>query len=225
MNLLPNTSDTVGNWGFQNTLADSSGNGLDMAVSVGSEIYDDCAPGLRGFRLDQGGPSYGGKNCLSARLPPLLQLATEMTLQAIWLPRKTTSNSIFACSQGPNPGSSVYQAYVSGGSVFDWRDLVISSLSTANDMIPVVNIVNYVNVVFPAVAGTPYLFTWRRRRTTGSAYIAELFINGTLMASVVTGASPPTGTERLLLGNFYQGQAAGCSGVIASVRVMASARP
>lgn len=216
MNMLPNTAATVGNWTFQNTLADSSGNGLDFALDTGSIIYETLSPGLVGLRLDDGGPGFGGQNGVIAPLTPLLQMGGEMTLQMLWDPRKTSEQRpIFECSVG---GASIYQAYFSAGRTFCWRDLVLSGVSPANDMSPATDILPYVTAVAPSKPGVPFLFTWRRRHGAGSTYIVEMFVGPTLMCSITTAFSTPTGLERLYIGRGV------CSGVVASLRVDTTAR-
>lgn len=229
MNVLPTTTNTIGNWPLQDSLVDTSGHGLTLAVEYGSEVYEAIGT-LRGFRLDQGAPIFSAQNSLLAPDTSLLRIGGNYTISCLWLPRKTVGGQfLFDCRTGASADLRSDPALYSGGcmdaaAAFCRYDQVIDGFSgPALALQPSTTIHAYV------LAGLPIFVTYRRSQSSASTNLVELFINGVLIASgsSTAGVMTAAGTERFVIGGLHVSIFAGatCCGVLASFRLENYAQP
>jgi hypothetical protein len=125
VNVLPNiTGHTVANWTFQNTLADSSGNGLTLVTlddvnfpnqPGGVEQYTTLAGSFRGFL-------FNGSTRMWAPSTSTLRFTGDFTMQWIGKQVSTTQQSWICCANaaagrsggfGPDRIGSMYTIYYS----------------------------------------------------------------------------------------------------------------
>lgn len=75
---LHTTQDSpVGLWQFNDTLADTSGNGYTLAVATGTERYTDIYPGVRGVQFD------GATRLFYNTTGSLLQMTGDLTIMML----------------------------------------------------------------------------------------------------------------------------------------------
>lgn len=235
MNVLPLTTDTIGRYTFLDTLADSSGNGNNLTVAYGSEIYETVTGGfgtLRGFRLDDGGPAFGPENGLVTGVAPALQIGGDLTVQYIWVPRKTTLQWQINMYSGTDPDiradPKLYAFAIGAAGDFVYFDQFHEGFVVDFAFQPQTFVASYVTSVYPVNMGTAYLFTYRRTMTGAATSVVDMFINDQLIASIASHGNTPTGSEKLRVGSLtdipgFSGPKS--SGVIGSLRFLNSSRP
>lgn len=206
MNVLPNVAlHTVANWSFQDTLADSSGNGLDLSVLIGSEVYTDFGGGLRGFQFDDGLGTSFPLNDLIAPNSALFRMGGALTIEFLIIPRNTTVQTYLQCET--SGGSILYAYYLDTGSRQAYADQHVNT-----SMGP-----PYTSIGNP-LAPNFYAMT---RSSTGTV---NVYLNGTNVSGPrVSSANTVVGTERLRVGGFIGGN--NLRAVMASLRILDTELP
>lgn len=207
MNVLPNVANTVANWTFQNTLADSSGNGLNWTVENGGEHYTTIGS-LVGFQ-GQTPPSVGPFNDLLAPSSSLLRFVGEFTIECLCLGIGTTVGTFLQCE---TPGGAVLWAlYHDTGNRMAYADTHVNTfLSPPID--------------WTALCGAPFVLGFRRRLLSPGVYRVECFVNGVKQSGFLdTTTNVAVGTERLRAFGYVV--SANLNSVIGTMRFVAAALP
>lgn len=86
--------DPVGLWQFNETLNDTSGNGFNLTVEVGTERYTDIYPGVRGVQLI-------GNKLIYNTFTSTLAITGDVTLEAVlYLATYASANTVLITSHG-----------------------------------------------------------------------------------------------------------------------------
>lgn len=197
VNLHPLIAGTAGLWQFQNSLADTSGNGNTLAVVSGSATYSTLAGSVVGF-------DFNAARLLEGPIAAALQLGGEFTIQFLNIQRGVNTQTFTQC-QVPG-GATIYAWYSTTFAKHAYADQHVNA-----NLSPDIVLANF----------TPNVNQWtlRRRSTGGSNYIIEFFQNGVLQGSTLaTTTNTTSGNERLFVGGFSGG--ANLNAVMASLRIL-----
>ncbi len=199
------TFGPVGLWQLNGNMKDSTGNGLDLAVEVGTERYTDILPKLRGFYFD------GSTSIWRSTFDPILAIAGDVTVEFIALvPNFVTDKSFVsfgAAKNGQPVNNAQYEVGMPGtglGMEMTW--------DTGNG-----NTIAYdTNDVFSV--GTPFHLAMTR-----ASNIVQFYLNGVSISPPSASLTGPTGGSS---GRFRIGSndvAQHLTGAMTSVKVLAFA--
>jgi hypothetical protein len=209
LNPHPNIASTVGNWPFCSSLADISGNGLDMTMLTGSAAYETIGR-IKGFTLTS------GSTLLAAPVSAFLQFTGDYTVECVMIPRATYAQQMWICAN--NTGfaqSKLYGSAIDAGTRVEYCDRNINDQFLGSPGTPIL----WATYKDP---GLPIHFAQRRSGT-----LLEVFVNGVKLSpniSSIAGMSA-VGNERLYLGGAgYGGTGSTFNGSIGALRFLNVAR-
>jgi hypothetical protein len=209
LNLHPNITGTVGLWQLQNSLADTSGNGLDLSVAAGSATYSTLSGSIVGF-------DFNKTRTLTAPINAALQLGGEITVQCLIKLRDNNVATWLMCYPGTSVNSELYHWYQNG--VLSYADINNNTSGGSHLGPPYYDVTN----LYPSV----FEIAVRKTSLGSNNYLVETFVNGIKVASGFSGFTvqgiTPSGTEQLWIGGYHGGSE--LDGVIASLRILNYAR-
>lgn len=213
------THDPVALFNFNDTLADQSGNGLDLTLSAGSAGFADVVPGKRGLFV------WEQARYMTAAAAPLLQIAGDLTIEAIVQQdvNPISADQTLVTYNGPTENESdntLYQVnFQATGSFTSTRNLSYVSEHGAgvNDTYSssgtAVSLGCIHNILFLAL-----------RRQAG---VLQFFANGRPLGNASAAITAPTGgtgaNTRLVVGAPGTSQTAGDQLLIFSLKIIARA--
>lgn len=224
MNLQPNVPGTVANWSFQNTLADSSGNGLDLSSLDGNTFHTAGGVVQYGAIGDLFGFKFDGSTKLWAPLTSLLLITGDMTVSFFMFQPATFSQTYFCAADPAGRSGGASPDRIGSVYSFFWgapNDPYYRNYNTGSG-VPTSLYGQFAPGSAAWGVGAVHYYTFRRMGTA-----ASVFVDGIRQAPDVVDIQPnvAAGNERFYLG--------GCEGVsvnmgnntiIGSFRVTTTAR-
>lgn len=200
------THAPIGLWNFDNTLADTSGNGNDLVLSAGNSGFADIVPGKRGLAI------WIGTRYETPAAVPLLQIPGDITIETIIQQdaNPITNNPVLCQYRGPTAtpleaNNILYQFRVDATGAFtNTRNLGAASQSG------VVVTTVYTSAGTPASLGCIHniVFLAMRRQ----ANVVTFFVNGLPFGNPSGVLTTPTGGDgantRFCVGNNGPGTTA-----------------
>lgn len=227
MNLHPNIANTVANWALNGTLADSSGNGLDLTLENGPSAYLTFGA-FTGFSFDVAAN-------LLAPFNSRLILGGDLTVEWLHVPRTTLCNCFFGSTSPTHPiaGDKSGGTAAAYYSIFNTPQFIdqqpagnFPALLLPNSPIPAPEVGNTNPLIGIAINDVINHYAFRRE-----GRVWTCFINGVSSGpSGIRAVQVPWGDERFRIGAITQlAQMGGCPGyswaVMGSMRVLDVARP
>lgn len=217
MNWLPTIPGTVANWPLNGSLIDVSGNGINLTVNEGPEIYRPLDACTNGFSFQDDTFTSSGLIVDS----PLLRFAGDFTIQFVMKMTANFNQEIFICQPNASPfdTNSIYGFNTDTAAQLDYSDQ-FNRIGASSSYIGFPGSSTILNSALQAGRA----FAFRRRGIGSGHFLIEVFIDGVLQGPTLqTGTNVPLGTEKFVIGQWL-GADTPLRAIMANVRVMNIAR-